>query len=69
MHGFEEDLQSIKDWMKRNKVAPTTLGLVALYRTGGVKRLLEGRSTITSLKRVLRHIDKHPEVKNPSRGR
>jgi hypothetical protein len=69
MYGYEQDIKDIKDWLKRNKVAVSTLGQAALFRTGGAKRVLEGRSTVSSLDKVLRYISKYPTVRNPSRGK
>lgn len=69
MFGYEKDIHTIKVWMKRNKVSPSTLGVAALNRSAGLQRLLEGKSTLRSLQRTLRHIRRYPKVKQASRGK
>lgn len=69
MFGYEKDIHAIRTWMKKNKVSPSTLGVAALNRSAGLQRLLDGRSTIRSLQKTLRHIRRYPKVKQPSRGK
>ncbi len=69
MYGYKKDIQSIKDWMKRNKVSASALGQASVFRTGAVQRIMSNQCTVGTLDRVLRHIKKYPSVKNPSRAR
>ncbi len=64
MYGYQQDIQSISDWLKSNKVAPTTLGLALGGGVSLTERVLAGRCTINTLHRVLRHVEKYPKVKN-----
>ncbi len=69
MYGFQEDIKSISDWLKINKVAPTTLGLALGGGVSLTQRVLNGKCTIKTLHRVLRHVEKYPKVKNSNRAR
>lgn len=69
MHGYEKDIQSIRDWMKKNKVSASALGQASVFRTGAIRRVVDSQCTLETLGRVLRHIKKYPSVKNPSRAK
>lgn len=69
MYGYERDIGSIRNWMKKNKVSPSTLGQASVFRTSAVQRVLNGQCTLTTLRKVLRHIEKYPNVKQASRGK
>ncbi len=69
MFGYQEDIQRVSDWLKINKVAPTTLGLALGGGVSLTQRVLNGKCTISTLHRVLRHVEKYPKVKCSSKAR
>ena len=69
MYGFEKDIDAIKSWLKTNKVSPSCLGFAACKIPSATGRVLEGASTVKTLKKVMKHITKYPKVKNPSKAK
>jgi hypothetical protein len=62
MNGYQQDIEKIKEWMKRNDRGPTRLSMSSTKRTNTVRGILKGRCTIKTLQRVLTYVNRHPQL-------
>ncbi len=68
-YGYQSDINRIEHWLKSNKVAPTTLGLALGGGVGLTERVLRGKCTIKTLRKVLHHVTRYPKVKDQYKAR
>lgn len=60
---IERDFRDIERWIAKNKNVPiTTLSMMSCRTGNGLNRILDGKFSYATFKRVMKFIKSHPKV-------